>query len=178
MGLPGNLVTGRSAAEGVAALRGDGSLLPIRGSQHEPNFVRPPSEVLRLRLPWPPSVNHYWRIVTISGHGSIALTKHGRQYRAAVQAVAIPAMRSRDEFSGRLAVRITATFPDNRNRDLDNVLKAVLDALAHSGVYRDDSQIKLLIVEQEEIAAPGWLDVTIGHKPSVARQGELFSTNF
>jgi crossover junction endodeoxyribonuclease RusA len=36
---------------------------------------------------------------------------------------------------------IQAWLPDRRRRDLDNLLKAVQDALAHAGVYDDDSQI-------------------------------------
>ena len=42
---------------------------------------------------------------------------------------------------GRLYVTITAYQPDNRRRDLDNLPKAILDALQHAGVYEDDSQI-------------------------------------
>jgi crossover junction endodeoxyribonuclease RusA len=38
-------------------------------------------------------------------------------------------------------VEIAANQPDNRRRDLDNYLKAPLDALMSAGVYEDDSQI-------------------------------------
>lgn len=41
----------------------------------------------------------------------------------------------------QLKVTITAYRPDNRRRDLDNLLKAVLDALTHAGVYEDDHLI-------------------------------------
>ena len=44
-------------------------------------------------------------------------------------------------FTGRLRVEIEAFRPDKRRRDLDNLLKATLDGLAHAGVYEDDSQI-------------------------------------
>jgi Holliday junction resolvase RusA-like endonuclease len=37
-------------------------------------------------------------------------------------------------------------FPDNRERDIDNTLKATFDALAHAGVIRSDNQIKLLLL--------------------------------
>jgi crossover junction endodeoxyribonuclease RusA len=32
-------------------------------------------------------------------------------------------------------------MPDKRRRDLDNILKALLDGLTHSGVWGDDSQV-------------------------------------
>jgi crossover junction endodeoxyribonuclease RusA len=44
-------------------------------------------------------------------------------------------------FKGPLRVVIEAWRPDKRRRDLDNLLKATLDGLAHAGVYEDDSQI-------------------------------------
>ena len=46
-----------------------------------------------------------------------------------------------NHFKGKLRVEIEAWRPDNRRRDLDNLLKATLDGLAHAGVYEDDSQI-------------------------------------
>ena len=42
---------------------------------------------------------------------------------------------------GRISVRVDAAPPDRRVRDLDNISKALLDALTHAGVWRDDSQI-------------------------------------
>lgn len=92
-------------------------------------------------LPWPPSVNTYWRTF----RGRMLLSKKGREYRGAVcEQVA-------DQFIGkfgaeRIEVVIEAFRPDNRRRDLDNILKGVLDSLAHAGVYDDDSQIHKLTV--------------------------------
>ncbi|MBU0741506.1 RusA family crossover junction endodeoxyribonuclease, partial [bacterium] len=37
--------------------------------------------------------------------------------------------------------------PDRQRRDIDNVQKALLDALQHGGLYTDDSQIKKLNIE-------------------------------
>lgn len=39
-------------------------------------------------------------------------------------------------------------MPDNRRRDAVNLLKAPLDALAHAGVYEDDSQIVELSIRR------------------------------
>jgi len=46
----------------------------------------------------------------------------------------------------RLSVFIEAFPPDKRKRDLDNVLKSLLDALQHAGVYADDCQIDRLSI--------------------------------
>lgn len=35
--------------------------------------------------------------------------------------------------------------PDRRRRDIDNGCKAVFDALTHAGVWKDDSQVKLML---------------------------------
>ena len=81
-------------------------------------------------------------------------------------------------FAGRLALRMNAVFPDHIERDLDNLLKATLDALQAAGAFRNDSQIKLLIVEQDRVEKPGWLDITLGLKPAANRQNTLFGTEF
>ena len=49
---------------------------------------------------------------------------------------------------GRLSMTMTLFPPDKRRRDLDNAFKAPLDALAHAGVYEDDSQIDVLTIRR------------------------------
>jgi crossover junction endodeoxyribonuclease RusA len=92
---------------------------------------------LEVTLPWPPSVNMYWRTVS----GRIIISSDGRAYRKAV-ADQILIQRAQKHFDGPLRLTVGAHRPDNRRRDLDNLLKATLDSLAHAGVYEDDSQIK------------------------------------
>jgi crossover junction endodeoxyribonuclease RusA len=46
-------------------------------------------------------------------------------------------------------------MPDRYRRDLDNVCKAMLDALGHAGVYQDDSQIDRLEIVRGAVRAPG-----------------------
>ena len=90
---------------------------------------------MELELPFPPSVNHLWRRV---GRRTL-LSRGGRAFRQAVQAVL--AARGVQPIAGRLAVTIDVHPPDQRRRDLDNALKALLDALQHGGAYHDDAQI-------------------------------------
>ncbi len=62
---------------------------------------------------------------------------------------------------GPLAVEIVANAPDNRCRDLDNLLKATLDSLAHAGVYADDSQIRRLTLSWGKKIKGGSMSVVI-----------------
>lgn len=93
--------------------------------------------MLLIDLPWPPSMNHYWR--NVPGRGTL-ISAEGRQYRQDVQ-VQVLIQRAAKKLSGRLEVAITAFPPDKRRRDLDNLLKSCLDALTHAGVWLDDQQI-------------------------------------
>lgn len=62
----------------------------------------------------------------------------------------------------RLRVELSVTPPDNRRRDLDNLLKAVLDGLGFAGVYDDDSQIdELLVIRRPVRKGEGGLDVSV-----------------
>ena len=89
-----------------------------------------------LTVPFPPSVNHYWRMA-----GSrVYICAAGRNYRKAV-ADEVMILRMNKKLNKQLKVTITAYRPDAKRRDLDNLLKAVLDALTHAGVYEDDSLI-------------------------------------
>lgn len=83
----------------------------------------------------------------------------GREYRAAV-AEQILLQRAAKHFTAPLRVTIEAWRPDRRKRDLDNLLKAALDSLAHAGVFDDDSQIVDLRIYWAP-AIGGMLKVTI-----------------
>lgn len=105
-------------------------------------------------LPWPPSNNTYYAVV----RGRKVLSAKGRQYREAV------AQQARDElwpaYAQSVAVEIEAWMPDRRRRDLDNILKAALDALTHAQVWIDDSQVDdLRIYRAPQLG--GMLKVTI-----------------
>ena len=90
---------------------------------------------------------------------STVLSREGRRYRASVCAAL--ATRRVVRVNGRLEVRVTVCPPDNRRRDLDNVQKALLDALAKGGAYRDDSQIDRLVVERGPVMPGGKVLVEI-----------------
>lgn len=101
--------------------------------------------MIELTLPYPPSTNRYWRHVTINRAGRTLISKAGRQYRKAVTDACL-AVGCPRAGAGRLRVDIAAFPPDRRRRDLDNILKGLLDAITHAGVWEDDSQIDELRV--------------------------------
>ena len=92
--------------------------------------------MIELTLPWPPSMNTYWRTF----NGRMIISAQGREYRKAV-ADQVLIQRGAKHYEGKTRVVIEAHRPDNRRRDLDNLLKAVLDACTHAGVWVDDSNI-------------------------------------
>ena len=98
---------------------------------------------LNLELPYPPSVNHYWR--RVPGRKKPLISSEGRRFRAEVVAK-ISQLKVR-AIRGPVRVHILACRPDRRRRDIDNILKSLLDALDHAGAYEDDSQIWKLSVE-------------------------------
>lgn len=97
---------------------------------------------------YPPSVNHYWneRVRKIKGKFRVVKTKgqKGHDYMKHVALVCNNHMT----LSGRIKVAILAYPPDKRKRDIDNIVKPVLDAMEQAGVYENDSQIDELLVKR------------------------------
>ena len=100
------------------------------------------------RLPYPPSVNTIWRSIVVNGSVRVLLSKEGRGYREAVKRAIHAAHYARASIAGPLEVRVNVFPPDRRRRDVDNICKAVFDALTHAGVWNDDSQIMDLHVRK------------------------------
>jgi crossover junction endodeoxyribonuclease RusA len=105
--------------------------------------------VIELELPYPPSVNHYWRRVG----ARTLISRGGRAFRQAV--CSILAARGVRPLDGPLEMEIDVYPPDHRRRDLDNLQKGLLDALAHGGAYHDDSQIARFTVERKPVVPEG-----------------------
>lgn len=104
-------------------------------------------EMINVTLPWPPSVNQYWRTF----RNRMILSAAGREYRKLAVGQVLAQLKTVITLKDKpLRVTIEAWRPDNRRRDLDNLLKAALDALAYAGVYEDDSQIRDLRIYWSE----------------------------
>lgn len=99
-------------------------------------------------LPYTPSINHYWRRV---GDRTL-ISRTGRLFRKrVVDQLAYQGVEATD---GRVGLFISVFPPDRRRRDLDNILKALLDALQHGGVYQDDSQIDSIEIVRSDAEPP------------------------
>jgi len=108
------------------------------------------AENIIIWLPWPPTVNSYWKPV----RGALYLSRTGRVYKEKVsEAVAeqVPEVR----LETQLFVEVTLFPPDNRTRDLDNYMKGMLDALTSSGFWIDDNQIDQLHIYRGETIKGG-----------------------
>jgi len=66
-------------------------------------------------------------------------------------------------YSGRLGLVIAAYPPDRRKRDLDNLLKATLDALVFAKVIKDDGDIDELGIARREVMPGGRLVLRLGN---------------
>jgi crossover junction endodeoxyribonuclease RusA len=111
--------------------------------------------MIELELPYPPSVNHYWRRVG----ARTLISRGGRAFRQAV--CSILAARGVRPLEGPLELAVDVFPPDRRRRDLDNLQKALLDALAHGGAYLDDSQIARLTIERKQVVPEGKVRVRL-----------------
>ena len=110
---------------------------------------------IQLQLPYPPSVNHYWG--QAGNHRFIG--KKGKEFRAQVMDAVNEA--GIQPLEGRLAVHIALFPPDKRKRDIDNVLKSLLDACEHAGCYENDSQIDELHITRRDLIKGGACTIII-----------------
>lgn len=110
---------------------------------------------IELELPYPPSVNRYWR----NNRGVTHISKEGRDFRRQVAGL----LKGLAGFpiTAFIRVRIEAFPPDRRKRDIDNILKALLDALQHGGAIADDYQVTELIAARKEAVRGGRCRVAI-----------------
>jgi crossover junction endodeoxyribonuclease RusA len=106
-----------------------------------------------ISIPWPPTANTNVR----HARGGHFLTAKHKNFRAEV---AVLIMGSKP-LQGRLAITINAFPPDRRARDLDNLVKPILDALQHGGLYASDSAIDDLRIVRCGIKHKGEVTVTV-----------------
>jgi len=112
--------------------------------------------VLILSLPLPPSVNHYW--------GSLGtrrfVSKAGKDFKLKVQEYVLE-YKVPKLGTARLQMTVTLHPRDKRKQDIDNRIKALWDALADAGVFDNDEQIDVLMVQRGAIVKGGACRVEI-----------------
>ncbi len=112
--------------------------------------------MINVRLQWPPTINNYTTVV----RGRKILSARGRKYKewSILELMDQHAPRG---LKGRLEVKIDAYPPDKRKRDLDNLLKPILDSLQDYGMFVDDEQIDILRIRRLAMTKPGYVRVHI-----------------
>lgn len=122
--------------------------------------------MIRLRLPYPPSANRYWRHLVIAGQGRVVRSADAKRYCTEVGILA-KAAGLRIPFDGRVALHLRL-FPERpqdwarrarqqpdswddtvRCIDLGNCEKVLSDAL--NGIaWVDDKQLRRIVLERCE----------------------------
>jgi crossover junction endodeoxyribonuclease RusA len=128
-------------------------------------MTEPAISPLIFELPMPPSVNSIWR----GGKGG----RHylSAKYKAWKDAAGhdLRTQAGNKHISGPYAVEIQASRPDKRRRDIDNLIKPVLDLLAVTHITSDDSECQLVSAE--------WVGRGVGVRVAVrpcTRWGETY----
>ena len=113
---------------------------------------------IQVFLPFPPSVNNYYKQTRSGGHKY--LPKEVRDYRDRVDEAInqqVPGL----EICYNIAVSCQLYMPDKRKRDLDNYMKGLLDAVTQAGLWTDDSLIDQLTIYRGEKIKGGNVILTI-----------------
>lgn len=110
-----------------------------------------------IELPFPPTVNSYY-VKTRSG---IYISKKGRIFRETVADACAEQSCYGLNLDTTLEVDVIFYAPDARIRDLDNYMKALLDALTQAKVWRDDSLIDTLTAHRGAKSAGGATHIRI-----------------
>ena len=109
-----------------------------------------------LNLPLPPSVNSYRTIF----RGRMGISKAGREFKEQVSDYVVE-YRVPKLGKARLEMKVVIFPRDRRKQDIDNRIKALWDALGDAGVFDDDEQIDVLLIERGEIKKGGGVLVMI-----------------
>lgn len=125
---------------------------------------------LEIALPFPPSVNHYWRHTRTGGH---YVSKEGKAYRSKVFLACLAEL----PFESVVSVSVQVWLPDKRGRDLDNLWKVLLDSLTEAKILKDDNW---QYVCQQSIKAVGELKIEetgeVKFVPEIKKGGQIIVT--
>lgn len=128
--------------------------------------------MIKITLPWPPSLNHYKKM------GGFSRTKSGKLFQKRVNSkdtmqfyfdVWVLAKQIHDKLGTKfyhdgtieLEVYLCLHPPHQKRYDADNFAKVVIDSLMHAKLIKDDSQITKLVIEKKEFVVGGKVIVRI-----------------
>jgi Holliday junction resolvase RusA-like endonuclease len=108
---------------------------------------------MEITLPWPPSLNHYYRHVG----PKVLISKEGRQYRRKV-AKQLGNYENLTMYECPIELSMELYPPDNRKRDVDNSLKSCLDAVgttdSDTAIAADSVRFHTAIARMSAVADP------------------------
>lgn len=108
-------------------------------------------------LPFPPSVNTYYR----RGAHAMYMSKAGRKFKTEVADI-VSQSKQNKLGSARICVNMVIWPRDRRKFDIDNRIKSVLDSLQDAGLFDCDSQVdELTVVRGNKIVPGGCVKVVI-----------------
>ena len=112
---------------------------------------------IEIVMPWPPSINGYWRTF----RNRQIISKRGRDYRKkAIQHIKDLGLLDK-RVSGPVHVSMVLNPPTLRKYDVDNFNKALFDALSHAGFWLDDEQVNLLQIVKGKKVKDGNVEMFI-----------------
>ena len=88
------------------------------------------------------------------------MSTRGREYKEAAK-WRIFSQGRYEQIKGDVSLFIRAYPPDKRKRDIDNILKPLLDVLTTAGIYKDDSQVTDLRIQKFNPSKPGRVEVMV-----------------
>lgn len=112
-------------------------------------------------------MNHYWEHKAVFSRERgrpIAVTYVSAAGKAYAQAIRQLMMDRRAWYHSEalLHLRMLVCFDTKRVQEVDNRIKPLQDALAHAGVYKNDTQVKIVEAREGPIMKPAvcfvWLD--------------------
>lgn len=106
--------------------------------------------ICELYTEFPPSVNNYY----VKTQRGLFISQKGRKFRDQLIKDAHDQLSGMEPIDCKVRIDIVAWVPDNRKRDLDNLVKPIQDAISHAHIWGDDSQVDQLVVYRGEKVAP------------------------
>ena len=108
------------------------------------------AEMNQVVLPIPPSANMIWRI----GRGRMYKSGQYLAWLAAAE-VEFLAQGPWDKFEEKTPYRVEIFAAIDRRRDIDNLIKPILDAMLKAGLTPDDAYADVVVAQRLPVGARG-----------------------
>lgn len=107
-------------------------------------------EPIILKLPLPPTINHYYssKVIKKGGRHIPMIYVQDSVHLFRKQVVEITCQVVSEQLMGRISINVVIHPKNNRTADIDNYLKGLLDALTKAAVWVDDSQVDKITIQR------------------------------